>query len=36
MPVFSIVVPSYGNVEYLSQCLDSLVAQTFTGGNCCR
>ena len=30
MPVFSIVVPSYGNVEYLSQCLDSLVAQTFT------
>ena len=30
MPVFSVVVPSYGNVEYISQCLDSLNAQSFT------
>ena len=30
MPVFSVVVPSYGNVEYISQCLDSLIAQSFT------
>lgn len=28
MPVFSIVIPSYGNVKYLPSCLDSLIAQS--------
>lgn len=29
MPVFSIVIPSYNNAEYLSKCISSLQRQTF-------
>ena len=29
MPFFSIVIPSYGNVDYLPACLDSLIGQSF-------
>ena len=33
-PKISIIVPVYNTEKYLPRCLDPIVTQTFTGGEC--
>ncbi|HPT97702.1 MAG TPA: glycosyltransferase family A protein, partial [Armatimonadota bacterium] len=34
MPYFSIIIPAYNRARFLPECLDSVLAQTFTDWEC--